>query len=70
MYSVPMTSNEGGDNMTPKQLANELKCDPKRLRAYLRANFTRPAEQKNTSWTIAPDAIKGARAHFAPKATS
>jgi hypothetical protein len=54
--------------MTPKALAEELKVDPKRLRAYLRANFTRPAEAKNTSWAISAEAVKAAKAHFAPKA--
>lgn len=55
-------SNEA---LTPKALANELGIDPKRLRGYLRANFARTAEAKNTSWTITKEAADAARAHFA-----
>lgn len=54
-------------NITPKALAEEIGIDPKRLRSYLRANFARPAEAKNTTWGIAPDAAKAAREHFAAK---
>lgn len=53
--------------ITPKELAAELNVDPKRLRAYLRANFARPAEAKNTSWSIPADAAKAARDHFEAK---
>jgi len=56
--------------MTPKQLANDLSVDPKRLRAFLRANYTRPVEAKNTSWSITPDAVKAAREHFAKQRTN
>jgi hypothetical protein len=56
-------------NVTPKALANELGIDPKRLRSYLRANFTRSNEVKNTSWAITPDAAKAAREHFAKQQT-
>lgn len=55
--------------LTPKQLANEIGCDPKRLRAFLRANFTRPNEVKNTSWAITPKAADAAREHFAKQRT-
>jgi hypothetical protein len=53
--------------ITPKALATELAIDPKRLRAFLRSQYTRPAEAKNTSWTITDEAAKAAREHFAPK---
>jgi hypothetical protein len=68
-YDVSMMIErpKGGDTMTPKALAEELQVDPKRLRAFLRANFARPAEAKNTSWAIAPEAIEAAREKFAPK---
>lgn len=55
------------DTTTPKALAQELGIDPKRLRSFLRANFTRTAEAKNTTWALTPDAVIDARAHFAPK---
>ena len=54
--------------LTPKELAAELGVDPKRLRGYLRANFARPAEAKNSSWSIPAAAADAAREHFAPKA--
>ncbi len=53
------------DVITPKALAEELGIDPKRLRSFLRANFTRVAEAKNTSWGITPEAAKAAKEHFA-----
>lgn len=55
------------NTMTPKALAEELAIDPKRLRAFLRSQFTRPAEVKNTSWAITPEAIAAAREKFTPK---
>ena len=54
-------------NITPKALAEELSIDPKALRSYLRKNFARPAEAKNTTWGIAPDAAQAARDHFEAK---
>jgi hypothetical protein len=53
--------------VTPKQLADELSIDPKRLRGFLRMTFARSIEQKNTSWSITPDVADAVRAHFAPK---
>lgn len=55
--------------MTPKALAEELSVDAKRLRGFLRANFARPAEAKNTSWSIGPEAVAAAREHFAKSET-
>jgi phage antirepressor YoqD-like protein len=52
--------------ITPKALAEELGIDPKRLRGWLRANHTRPAEAKNTTWGIDAEAADAARARFAP----
>ena len=66
------TQHRKGINMsdstpiTPKALAEELGIDPKRLRGWLRANHTRAAEAKNTTWGIAPDVADEARARFAP----
>ena len=50
--------------ITPTALAKELNVDPKRLRAYLRSNHARPAEAKNTSWTITTPVAAKARAYF------
>jgi hypothetical protein len=61
--------NRMANVITPKELAAELAVDPKRLRAFLRANFARTAEAKNTSWSIGPDAAKAARTHFAKSET-
>jgi hypothetical protein len=56
--------------LTPKQLANEIGCDPKSLRGFLRKNFTRTNEVKNTSWLIEDDAANAAREHFAKQKTN
>ncbi len=50
--------------MTPVALAKELKVDPKRLRAYLRANHTRPADKKNTSWALSAAVVNSCRKQF------
>ena len=55
---------------TPKALANEIGCDPKSLRGFLRKTFARPTEAKNTSWIITEDAANAAREHFAKQRTN
>ena len=53
------------DTLTPKALAEEIGVDAKVLRSYLRKEFPRPVEAKNTTWIITPDAADAARAKFA-----
>jgi predicted site-specific integrase-resolvase len=50
--------------LTPKVLAEEIGIDAKVLRSFLRKNFTRPAEARNTSWIVPEDAATAARDHF------
>jgi hypothetical protein len=50
---------------TPKELAAEIGIDPKILRGYLRKNFTRLAEAKNTAWIIDATTAAAARKAFA-----
>lgn len=57
------------DALTPKALAEEIGIDAKSLRGFLRKEFARTAEAKNTSWIITPDAADAARAHFAKQET-
>lgn len=38
--------------MTPDLLADELGISPKTLRAWLRNEYPRPIEHKNTSWLL------------------
>lgn len=54
--------------VTPKALALELNVDPKRVRAYLRRNHGRPAEAKNSAWTVTAAQANDVRKAFAPKA--
>jgi phage antirepressor YoqD-like protein len=54
--------------ITPKALADELGIDAKRLRGWLRANHTRDAAVKNTTWAIDAEAADAARARFTPPA--
>jgi flagellar biosynthesis protein FliP len=53
----------------PKVLANEIGCDPKSLRGFLRKAYPRAIEAKNTSWIITEDAANAAREHFAKQKT-
>jgi len=49
---------------TPTEVAQMLNVDPKRVRAYLRANFTRPLEAKNTSWILTEEVKDALVDHF------
>jgi len=52
-------------SMKPEALAKELGMENgKQLRAWLRKNHPRKAEEKNTSWTIPADVVKEARETF------
>jgi hypothetical protein len=53
--------------ISPKELAAELNIDPKRLRAYLRKEYARKPEEKNTSWRIPESTANAARKFFTPK---
>jgi hypothetical protein len=57
------------ENLTPKALAEEIGVDAKVLRAFLRKDFARLPEAKNTSWLITPEAADAARAKFAKQET-
>jgi hypothetical protein len=68
---------KGGDRMsnartskavTPKELAAELNIDAKRLRGFLRKEFSRDPAVKGSTWAIDAKAVKAARARFAVKA--
>lgn len=48
----------------PADLATELEVSPKALRAFLRREFPRANEAKNTSWTLNSDMVKAATDHF------
>jgi len=49
---------------TPTELATELGVDPKRVRAWLRAEYTRDPEAKNTSWHLSEDVAEAVRVRF------
>jgi hypothetical protein len=50
--------------MRPKDLALELDIDAKTLRGWLRKEFPRPTDKKNTSWVLSEDVADAAREHF------
>ena len=53
--------------VTPEELAKELEVSGKQIRAWLRANFPRSKEQKNTSWHLSPAMAKKVREAFSSK---
>jgi len=55
---------------TPKALAEELGVDAKRIRSYLRNEFSRANEAKNTTWLLDEAAAKAVRERFTPKTES
>ena len=50
--------------ITPTNLAEELGINPKSLRAWLRNNYTRPLEAKNSRWYLTDKQVKAAKQHF------
>ena len=58
------TKTKEQTTFSPKQLAEELEVDAKRIRAYLRSNFPRVAEAKNTGWMLDSDVADEVREHF------
>jgi hypothetical protein len=67
-----MTTNErkgvtdmaNAKTVRPEELANELGLSGKIVRAHLRANYTRPAEAKNTAWVLTAKQAGEVRKHF------
>lgn len=55
---------EAATPLRPNDLAKELNISPKSLRGWLRTNFTRPIEVKNTSWELSSEMVEAARGHF------
>lgn len=64
---VEETEEETPSGMRPKDLAAELEIDAKTLRGWLRKEFPRPLDKKNTSWALSDDVVEAAREHFAPE---
>lgn len=64
--SKPKASSK---TMRPNALAKELggKVDGKAVRAFLRGQFPRKAEDRNTSWELTAAQVKAVREHFKPK---
>lgn len=50
--------------ITPNELADTLSVSPKSLRAWLRTNYTRPLDAKNSSWFLSPEIVKAATEHY------
>lgn len=50
----------------PADLAKELDVSAKALRGFLRREFPRSADAKNTSWTLTDEMVEKATAHFTP----
>ena len=62
-YHVVM-ANQKPATVRPEALASELGVSGKLIRSYLRANFTRPAEAKNTAWVLTAKQAESVRKHF------
>lgn len=51
----------------PADLSEELGVDAKLIRAFLRKEFTRAADKKNTSWHLTEEMADAVRDHFIPE---
>lgn len=63
------TETKAPVTFTPKALAEELGVDAKRIRSYLRNEFSRNAEAKNTTWILDEAAAEAVRERFTPTET-
>jgi hypothetical protein len=52
------------DTTTPTALADELKADPRQVRAWLRANGIRPEAERWQRWSLTVNQADLVRAHF------
>ena len=50
--------------VTPTEIADATGADPKRVRAHLRAKYTRPLAQKNQSWKLSAEVAAAVIEHF------
>ena len=50
--------------ITPTDLAETLDISPKSLRAWLRTNYPRTADQKNSRWYLPESQVKAATEHY------
>jgi len=64
--TVEVEETEEVKGMRPVDLAKELDIDPKRLRGWLRKEFARDPEKKNTSWYLTDEQVEAARERFIP----
>jgi len=63
----PVQAEETPKVIRPNELAKELGVDGKRVRAFLRTEFTRPTDAKNTNWELSPEMVTAIKERFAPK---
>src|SRR5262245_59196123 len=56
--------DEAQETFTPTEIANGLNMDPKQLRAYLRANYTRDPSMKEKSWHLNAEVAAQVIEHF------
>jgi hypothetical protein len=50
----------------PEDLATELGVSGKRIRAFLRTEFPRKTDEKNTSWALTEKQAQAVRERFTP----
>jgi len=60
-------AEETPKGIRPPDLAKEIGIDPKRLRGWLRKEYPRATDEKNTSWYLTDDQVEAAWARFAPE---
>lgn len=58
------TQTEEARTFTPGEIADACGADPKAVRAFLRSNFSRPAEMKGKSWSIDAETAEQVIEHF------
>jgi len=63
----PAQEEETVKVIRPNELAEQLGIDGKRVRAFLRTEFARPADVKNTNWELTPEMVEAIKERFTPK---
>lgn len=60
------TEEETRKPITPADIAEATGADPKAIRGWLRANYTRPKAMHGKSWDVPAEAAEAAIRHFSP----
>lgn len=67
MASKKLSTPAEVKSFTPSEIAEATGADPKRIRQYLRENYTREASMKGKSWSFNSEVAEDLITQFSPQ---